>query len=123
MTIPVPYLDLVSVGSDDQLSRDSCYWFSIKKFSEASPRSLKEAAVAVIEIMPRWMNIALQNARGDYECLVSVNDRDFVSVLVGAQVEFWRARGVRMANWVPGEDDNQKVIDALDDEICRQIRR
>ncbi|TBR36149.1 MULTISPECIES: hypothetical protein [Dyella] len=123
MTFPVPYSELVAVAPDGQLPLDSCAWFSVEKLSDQAPQGIAEAADMIIEIMPHWMQLSLQRPHRDFTCMVSVNDRDFVSILIGAQLEYWRDRGGNTLNWLPGQDGDDVLLNAIDDEVCRKVSR
>lgn len=125
--IPTPASDLVYIGLDDRLPVEGCYWFAVNDPGSYSPHSMSEAAGKIIAVMPHWMRHALREGRGINECVVVVNNVDYLDALIRFYVDKWRAAGLNMSSWRTkdhgGEPVFDPVVDALQDMVCLKVRR
>lgn len=114
--------DLVFQGQDKDLPLDGCYWLAVDDRHVPKPRTLDEAADSIISVMPHWMNLALKRGRGITECVVVVNNVDYLDTLIRAYLGKWEHVGARFSTRSAAEPDRDEVVNAVQALVCRKIK-
>lgn len=110
-------------GSDAKLPLDGCFLFSVHGEGLHKPVDINGALDQVTATMPHWMYNAVLNSSGNYRCLVRVNGRGYLYILMNLYITKWKSMGVNIDKLLANSGDiRDEPAIRLQELVCRRIK-
>lgn len=118
-----PAKKLVFHGADSDMPEHGEYLLALPGVT-SDYSNYKQFVKDIADKLPNWMVIAVRRSSGDHECLVMVNDIDYLALTTRYFVEMAHldAAQTDRYEWLNGALDNEQALVQLQQDICEYIK-
>jgi hypothetical protein len=123
VVLGAPANELVFDGPDSDMPGHGAYLFAMPG-TASSYMGYEHLVETTAAGLPHWMAIAVRRSSGDQECLVMVNDIDYLSIAVRSSMEKAGLDAVPSARYMElnGAPDYEGALARLQQDVCERVR-